>query len=52
MVGKSAFWERYVDNQFRLDYQYTMGVDFKIKTVIYKGVRVKMQLWDTNVMFY
>ncbi len=47
-VGKSVFWHRYIDDSF-VESPYGIGVEFRLKTVIYKGIRVKLQLLDTKV---
>lgn len=46
-VGKSNLLIRFAENQFHDSFQPTIGVDFKIKSVIYEGVPIKLQLWDT-----
>ena len=46
-VGKSNLLLRYSDNAFHDSFQPTIGVDFKIKSVVYDSVPVKLQLWDT-----
>jgi len=46
-VGKSSLMIRYTDDQFKEAYSNTIGVDFRFKTVIVDGARVKLQIWDT-----
>lgn len=46
-VGKTSFLKRYTDNVFMQDYISTIGVDFKIKTIMVDDEVVKLQLWDT-----
>lgn len=46
-VGKSSLMRRYVDNQYSEGYIATIGVDFKIKTLMVGDIMVKLQLWDT-----
>jgi small GTP-binding protein len=47
-VGKSAFSDRYVDNKFVYNYEPTLGVDFKTKSIILEDHTViKTHLWDT-----
>ena len=46
-VGKSSLFNRFIDNTFSESYQATLGVDFKIKTVIFKNKLIKLTLWDT-----
>lgn len=46
-VGKSSLLIRFSDNTFSGNYITTIGVDFKIRTVVINGQRVKLQIWDT-----
>jgi len=45
-VGKTSFLSRLVDQNFCDAYICSVGVDFKLLTVRYKGLVVKLQLWD------
>ena len=46
-VGKSSVMLRFTDDKFNETYVNTIGVDFRFRTLILDGKRVKMQLWDT-----
>lgn len=46
-VGKSSLLIRFSDDTFSGSYITTIGVDFKIRTVVIDGQRVKLQIWDT-----
>jgi len=46
-VGKSALLLRFADNVFSTNYITTIGVDFKIRTLVVDGEKVKLQIWDT-----
>ncbi len=46
-VGKSCLLSRFVDNVFIQSYISTIGIDFKIKTILLDGKKVKLQIWDT-----
>eukprot|EP01111_Echinosteliopsis_oligospora_P004310 TRINITY_DN1689_c0_g1_i7.p1 TRINITY_DN1689_c0_g1~~TRINITY_DN1689_c0_g1_i7.p1 ORF type:complete len:204 (-),score=52.20 TRINITY_DN1689_c0_g1_i7:36-647(-) len=46
-VGKSSFLLRYTDDVWYNTYISTIGVDFKIKTVVVNDLIVKLQIWDT-----
>ncbi|XP_055602438.1 ras-related protein Rab-35 [Uranotaenia lowii] len=46
-VGKSSLLIRFSDNTFSGSYITTIGVDFKIRTVVIGGERIKLQIWDT-----
>lgn len=48
-VGKSSLLIRFSDNTFSGNYITTIGVDFKIRTVVINGQRVKLQIWDTGM---
>jgi Ras-related protein Rab-35 len=47
-VGKSSLLIRFSDNTFSGSYITTIGVDFKIRTVVIGGERVKLQVWDVR----
>lgn len=46
-VGKTNILTRYVENRFNDSYMATIGVDFKIKTILIDDINIKMQIWDT-----
>ena len=46
-VGKSCLMVRYSEATFKENYVNTIGVDFRFKTVLIDGARVKIQIWDT-----
>lgn len=46
-VGKTSFLFRYADNSFTSAFVSTVGIDFKVKTVIRRDKRIKLQIWDT-----
>ncbi|KAJ8251768.1 hypothetical protein GJAV_G00225230 [Gymnothorax javanicus] len=46
-VGKTSFLFRYADDSFTSAFVSTVGIDFKVKTVLRDGKRVKLQIWDT-----
>lgn len=46
-VGKSSILKRYVDETFNDGFISTIGVDFRIRSLKYKGMDVKLQIWDT-----
>lgn len=46
-VGKSSLLLRFADDTFCDSYISTIGVDFKIKTVILDEKVVKLQIWDS-----
>lgn len=46
-VGKSCMLQRFAGESFSGTYVSTIGVDFKIRTVIIDEERVKLQVWDT-----
>ncbi|KAK2547929.1 Ras-related protein Rab-8A [Acropora cervicornis] len=46
-VGKTCILIRFVENTYSESYLNTIGIDFKIRTVILDGKRIKFQIWDT-----
>ena len=47
-VGKSSILTKYVDGEWSNTYVQTVGVDFKIRTIVFEDVTVKLQIWDTT----
>eukprot|EP01111_Echinosteliopsis_oligospora_P017457 TRINITY_DN7569_c0_g1_i1.p1 TRINITY_DN7569_c0_g1~~TRINITY_DN7569_c0_g1_i1.p1 ORF type:complete len:247 (+),score=64.65 TRINITY_DN7569_c0_g1_i1:89-742(+) len=46
-VGKSCLLMRFADQEFTPSFIATVGVDFKIKTMMVEGRKVKTQIYDT-----
>jgi Ras-related protein Rab-1A len=46
-VGKSSLLHRFADDIYTDSYISTIGVDFKIKTMMVNDKMVKLQIWDT-----
>lgn len=46
-VGKSALLCRFTDQMYYDSYIATIGVDFKVKTIVVDDLRVKLEIWDT-----
>lgn len=46
-VGKSCLLLRFTDDTYTESYISTIGVDFRIKTMVIDGKVVKLQMWDT-----
>lgn len=46
-VGKTSIIHRFTDDIFKDAHQCTIGVDFKIKTVLYRSKTIKLMLYDT-----
>jgi len=46
-VGKTCILFRFSDDSFTSTFISTIGIDFKIKTIDFKGKRIKLQIWDT-----
>ena len=47
-VGKTSILTKYCDNKFNENVITTSGIEFKTKTIIKNGYKVKMQIWDTS----
>ena len=46
-VGKSCLLLRFADDSFTNSFITTIGIDFKIKTLIIDEKRVRLQIWDS-----
>lgn len=46
-VGKTKLLSRFADNSYNTSYVSTIGVDFKVQTIVLDGKKVKFQIWDT-----
>ena len=46
-VGKTSFLFRYTDDSFTSAFVTTVGIDFKVQTVVRDNKRIKLQIWDT-----
>lgn len=46
-TGKSSLLLRFVNDTYDPELSATIGVDFKVKTVVLDGKRVKLSIWDT-----
>ncbi len=55
-VGKTSFLFRYADDSFTSAFVSTVGIDFKVKTVLRNDKKIKLQIWDTgrpsNLFFF
>jgi len=46
-VGKTSLLTRFCEGTYRDRYSNTIGVDFKIISLKYKNINIKLHLWDT-----
>lgn len=46
-VGKSSLLMRFTDDKFEQNFVITIGVDFRMKTVVRGQKTLRMQVWDT-----
>ena len=46
-TGKSCLMNCFVGDEFDDVYIPTIGVDFKVRSVVLDGVKIKLQVWDT-----
>ena len=46
-TGKSGLMDCFVGEEFNTVYIPTIGIDFKYRTIVLDGVKVKLQVWDT-----
>ena len=47
-MGKTALLLRFSEDTFTESFISTIGIDFKIKTVVLSGLTLKLQIWDTS----
>jgi Ras-related protein Rab-1A len=47
-VGKSVLLQKFTDDTYTDNYITTIGVDFKIRSLIINGKSIKLQIWDTD----
>ena len=47
-VGKTSILIKYINNKFDESHIATIGVDYMDKTIKYKNINVKLQIWDTS----
>lgn len=50
LAGKSALLLRFADDYVTQAFIQTIGIDFKVRTIEYRGNRIKLQIWDTQGM--
>jgi len=43
---------RFVDETFQTSFFPTIGVDFKVRTLVIDGYQCKIQIWLVNLFFY
>ena len=46
-VGKTSFLFRYSDDSYSSIFVSTVGIDFKVHSVVRNNKRIKLQIWDT-----
>ena len=46
-VGKTSLLLRFSDDAYAPSFIPTIGIDFKIKTLVVDGKKIKLQIWDT-----
>jgi len=46
-VGKTSVLTKYVNGGFNANFDSTIGIDFKIKSVQMNGKNIKLRIWDT-----
>jgi small GTP-binding protein len=46
-VGKTNMLLKFCDNNFMTSHLTTIGIDFKIKTIMIGSDKVRLQIWDT-----
>ena len=46
-VGKTNMLLKFCDNNFMTSHLTTIGIDFKIKTILIHNEKLRLQIWDT-----
>lgn len=46
-VGKTNMLLKFCENNFMTSHLTTIGIDFKIKTIIIGKDKIRLQIWDT-----
>ena len=47
-TGKTSLMTRFVDSKFEDTFISTVGIDFRVKTVVEENRTLKVQIWDTS----
>src|SRR3972149_1021421 len=47
-VGKSSILLQFVENTFTDNFISTIGIDFRVRTIVIDEKRIKLQVWDTG----
>ena len=47
-VGKTTIISRIIDNPFNDAYEPSIGIDFMLKNITFRGTTIKLQMWDTD----
>jgi Ras-related protein Rab-2A len=50
-VGKSCLLLQFTDSKFRNQHELTIGVEFGAKSIDIDGKVVKIQIWDTVILY-
>jgi GTPase SAR1 family protein len=52
-VGKSCILSKYTKDEYKSNYNITIGVEFSSKTLDFNNKTVKLQIWDTvNILIF
>lgn len=52
-VGKSCLLSQFIDHNFNLRHEVTIGVEFGAKMIDLEGKSIKLQIWDTvRILYY
>ena len=50
-VGKSSLLTQFIEKKFNTKYQMTVGVEFLTRTITIQENTIKLQIWDTVLIF-
>jgi Ras-related protein Rab-2A len=46
-VGKTSLISRFIDGEFNVNHDFTIGVEFGFKNITINNKIIKLQIWDT-----
>jgi hypothetical protein len=46
-VGKSCLLKQFLDHQFQLEHELTVGVEFGVRNIVIDNKQITIQIWDT-----
>ena len=47
-VGKTSILSKYIDDIFEENHISTIGVEYKVKSIIINGIKINLRIWDSS----